>query len=56
MHLNIVDEEEEDSAQADDDDPINPLIDELFDEVESLRMQVRLILEASQFRALNLCQ
>lgn len=33
------DEPDEDSM---DDDPINPLVDTLFDEIESLRMQVSL--------------
>lgn len=40
----LSDTEDEEMAEEDDDDddePINPLVDALFDEVERLRMQVR---------------
>jgi len=33
----------------DDDDPINPLVDALFDEVENLRLQVSVIMSMPQF-------
>jgi len=33
----------------DDDDPINPLVDALFDEVENLRLQVSVIMSVPQF-------
>ncbi|KAJ6501609.1 kinesin-like protein [Mycena vitilis] len=39
--LEVLEEDEVDAAESDDDDePINPLVDALFDEVEELRMQL----------------
>ncbi|KAK7064608.1 kinesin-like protein [Favolaschia claudopus] len=39
--LEVLEEDEGDGAESDDDDePINPLVDALFDEVEELRMQL----------------
>jgi hypothetical protein len=37
----VEDEEVGDAEEDDDDEPINPLVDALFDEVENLRMKVR---------------
>ncbi len=37
-------EDEEPGLEDEDDEPINPLVDALFDEIETLRMQVRLAL------------
>lgn len=34
-------EDEEPGMEDEDDEPINPLVDALFDEIETLRMQVR---------------
>ncbi|KAJ6604199.1 kinesin-like protein [Mycena vulgaris] len=38
--LEVLEVDEGDAAESDDDDPINPLVDALFDEVEELRMQL----------------
>ncbi|KAJ7770894.1 kinesin-like protein [Mycena maculata] len=38
--LEVLEEDEGDVAESDDDEPINPLVDALFDEVEELRMQL----------------
>ncbi|KAJ7923049.1 kinesin-like protein KIF23 [Mycena leptocephala] len=38
--LEVLEEDEGDAAESDDDEPINPLVDALFDEVEALRMQL----------------
>ncbi|KAJ7071420.1 kinesin-like protein [Mycena amicta] len=38
--LEVLEEDEGDGAESDDDEPINPLVDALFDEVEELRMQL----------------
>ncbi|KAJ7630551.1 kinesin-like protein [Roridomyces roridus] len=38
--LEVLEEDEADAAESDDDEPINPLVDALFDEVEDLRMQL----------------
>ncbi|KAJ7275485.1 P-loop containing nucleoside triphosphate hydrolase protein [Mycena haematopus] len=38
--LEVLEEDEADGAESDDDEPINPLVDALFDEVEELRMQL----------------
>ncbi|KAJ6574651.1 P-loop containing nucleoside triphosphate hydrolase protein [Mycena capillaripes] len=38
--LEVLEEDEGDAAESDDDEPINPLVDALFDEVEELRMQL----------------
>lgn len=45
-HLSVIkpglpEDEAKDGDDDDDDEPINPLVDALFDEVEKLRMQVR---------------
>lgn len=42
---NSVDDTDDGNVEDDDDDedPINPLVDALFDEVEDLRMQVSLV-------------
>ncbi|CAK5264640.1 unnamed protein product [Mycena citricolor] len=37
--LEVLEEDEGDALDSDDDEPINPLVDALFDEVEALRMQ-----------------
>lgn len=37
----LSEDEAKDGDDDDDDEPINPLVDALFDEVEYLRMQVR---------------
>ncbi|KIM85470.1 hypothetical protein PILCRDRAFT_817501 [Piloderma croceum F 1598] len=41
-HLEVLEEDEEigDADEDDDDEPINPLVDALFDEVENLRMKL----------------
>nr|GAT43634.1 kinesin-like protein [Mycena chlorophos] len=38
--LEVLEEDEGDGDESDDDEPINPLVDALFDEVEDLRMQL----------------
>ncbi|KAF8207533.1 hypothetical protein K438DRAFT_1815163 [Mycena galopus ATCC 62051] len=38
--LEVLEEDEGDGADSDDDEPINPLVDALFDKVEELRMQL----------------
>ncbi|KAJ7693605.1 P-loop containing nucleoside triphosphate hydrolase protein [Mycena rosella] len=38
--LEVLEVDEGDAAESDDDEPINPLVDALFDEVEELRMQL----------------
>ncbi|KAF7340043.1 Kinesin-like protein [Mycena venus] len=38
--LEVLEEDEGDGGESDDDEPINPLVDALFDEVEELRMQL----------------
>jgi hypothetical protein len=50
-NFKFAEDEPQDEADKDneDDHPINPLVDALFDEVESLRFQVRLA------STLNLC-
>ena len=40
VQCTYLDAEDEEHCEIDDDEPINPLVDALFDEVESLRMQV----------------
>lgn len=41
IDLTLATEDEEPDADGDDnDEPINPLVDALFDEIEALRMQV----------------
>jgi hypothetical protein len=42
--------DEGDAEDSDDDEPINPLVDALFDEVEELRMQAG-VLDTSSKRA-----
>lgn len=37
----LEDEEVNDQAENSDDEPINPLVDALFDEIEDLRLKVR---------------
>ena len=46
LHLCFLAEDEPviEPGKDDDDDPINPLVDALFDEVESLRLQVSVII------------
>ncbi|KAL4246773.1 Kinesin-like protein [Abortiporus biennis] len=39
-HLEVLEEDEESNEDDDDNEPINPLVDALFDEVESLRVQL----------------
>ena len=39
-----------------DDEPLNPLIDVLFDEVEDLRMKVRFVLHRNNYSIDILCR
>ncbi len=41
MKLDLAEDETKDGEGDDDDEPINPLVDALFDEIEKLRTQVR---------------
>ena len=40
-------EDEPDEQEQDDDEPINPLVDALFDEVENLRLKVCIAIYSS---------
>ena len=42
LRLGVSCTEDEEPGDGDDDEPINPLVNALFDEIEALRMQVRL--------------
>lgn len=39
-------EEQSNEPEQDDDEPMNPLVDALFDEVENLRLQVSEIIDS----------
>ena len=46
MVLTYYVEEQSNEPEQDDDEPMNPLVDALFDEVENLRLQVSEIIDS----------
>jgi kinesin family protein 20 len=46
MVLTYYAEEQPNEPEQDDDEPMNPLVDALFDEVENLRLQVNITIDS----------